>query len=658
MSGREDSYSRVTDADLGPFVKEANSLLARIRWQPELSEDERLAEAQKGWPREVLAQAGGEIALPEEFKILDGDALILSQDTNTVLQVLRDGIAIGLYAQDDVAKRIGLEALEQSDRLRAQGMSTEVRHRKFLLSAVQAYVVAYYTLWNLRDFHEDTRLSMQRTFPGLPELVHDHSVGAQSSVFRSILYYYAELIKPQNGLVNSREELIDATVQYFKAVMRHVKEYIVPGLQEGDLFAEVRYSFDGSGFTISGFDEEYGGLETEVPEIKNVLFTDIIGNHVAKARLKRAVDLMFLRDMTTGENPAMRFGSIPNVFFAQGKPGAGKTLLASALGTLALKRAEQTGLKVRVLIYPRNIVSKYQGVSSERAISFWKSTKQPGVITIVIMDEAEQLIPDRDDDRASSGAKAGTNAFLVATEGADQIDDGSRLVFLATNHAHQCDPAALSRAKEKVEVNGAETVNDYMDFIRLMLGMQDEVFQEVLHLEHPATYTFMYDQEHPPSPNAPKDASPILRGVDAIVGHAREQFGADEYDFFGTLFYQFQRANPGFSLRDLRNIIEATIFGLSQYDIPDSFFDPEQPDYHPLALAEKEQKLRGLLEGYLRESGVRFADIFLENALRQLREIEKVEQIEHDRAVARRVNDFRVYADAVAQASKLGIALS
>lgn len=658
MSGREDSYSPIKDSDLDPFVKEANGLLARIRWRPDLTREERIKFAQQGWPDAVLSPNQVESPIPDDFRVLDGDALVMSPTTNTVLQVLRDGVALGLYVQSDVAKRIGLETMEQADNLAGKGMSTEVRYRKTLLSAIQLYTLSYYVLWHLRDFQEDSRVAMSKPFPGIVEVDHNHTHGVQASVYRSVLHYYAQLIRPQNELVGSRDELVDATVRYFQEVMDHVKNYIIPGLNDGKLFEEIRYSLEGSGFTISGFDEDYANLKTETVELKKVLFTDIIGNHVAKARLSRAVKLMFLRDKVSGENPAMRFGSIPSVFLAQGKPGAGKTLLASAVGTLALQLSEQTGLKVKVMIYPRNIVSKYQGVSSDKAIAFWKQTTDPEYITIVIMDEAEQLIPDRDDDRVSSGAKAGTNAFLVATEGADAIDRGQRLIFLATNHAHLCDSAARSRAKEKVEVNGAETPNDYMDFINLMLRLQDEAFRTVLTLEAPTSYTFMADQKNPPSPDSIKDDTPVVLGLENIRAMVGERFSTGQYDYYGQLFYQFQRANPGFSLRDLRNIIEATIFDMAQFDIPESFFDPEAPDYHPLDLQGKEQELRKRLDAHLRENKVNFAEVFLRNALRQMGEIEKVEQIEHDREVERTVKQLRVHQDARRKAVAHGIDVS
>ncbi|MFC1638397.1 AAA family ATPase [Patescibacteria group bacterium] len=634
------SYLPIKNHDIAVCKPESDRLLVKTEWQATMTRDELARCDSLGWPKSAIPVERGLIDIVTQFKVLAKDALIIPDPLNTILSCIRDGMSIGKFLEDDISKRIGIESLE-ADRRRPGGLTTERererRDKQKLLSVIRLFTMSYYVTWNLRDYMKDDQENINTNFPGV--------IGIETSdpyvAVKSTLYYYGAYMK-HSGKINSDMEALKFTVVYFEKILEYLQEYFISTVKYSETFTQLRYAVEGSGFTVEGFDLEYADVEVAAVELKEVDFSEVIGNHIAKSRFKRAIEFLGLYNPDAQDNATRKLSGFPSVVMIQGKPGGGKTLLMSAVGTYARNILQGAKAPLKIVIYPRNLVSKYQGVSAERVDLFWKSTNDPRYIWVIIMDEAEEILPDRDDDHVSSGAKAGTNGFLVATEGADVKDYGNRIIMIATNHAHMIDSAVRSRIKEKIEVNGAETPHDYIDFIDLVLSHLDAAFDKVVSLRKPKQYEIMSDQGKTHDQIQLKDDSPVINGLDSIVADVNGRFRNKGYDFFGNLCYLFQRANPGFSLRDLRNIMEATIFELTNFNIPSAYYDNEEDGFQSKIFDEQLIELRGLLEVHLKRSKIDFPEILFSNMLRQMKELESIEQIEFNRMVEKELNRQKV----------------
>ncbi|MFC1609100.1 AAA family ATPase [Patescibacteria group bacterium] len=639
------SYLPIGNSDITAHSDIVNDLLMSFKWRTRLSRADIGKNVSLGWPENAIPQERREISIATEFKVLAGDALLIPDPLNTILSVIRDGAAIGGFVVDDISKRVGFKPLD-SERKRSKGSISSEREREWrdkqqLLSVIQLFTLAYYVNWNLRDYQKEELGNTSVEFPG----VIDIDTSSAHAALKSVLYYYGSYLS-LSGKVNSDMEVLKFTVVYFEKVLEYLQEYFISTVRYSETFTQLRYAIEGSGFTIEGFDLEYADVEVEAVELKEVQFDEVIGNHIAKSRFKRAIEFLGLYNPDAKDNATRKLAGFPSVVMIQGKPGGGKTLLMSAVGTYARMIAQNTRAPLKIIMYPRNLVSKYQGVSAERVDRFWKSTNDPRYIWVIIMDEAEEILPDRDDEHVSSGAKAGTNGFLVATEGAEVKDYGNRIVMIATNHAHMIDSAVRSRIKEKIEVNGAETPHDYIDFINLVLSHLDPAFDKVVSLKAPKKYEIMSDQGKTHDQIQLKNDSPVINGLDSIVANVNDRFRSKGYDFFGNLCYLFQRANPGFSLRDLRNIMEATIFELTNFDIPSDYYGNEEDGFQSKIFDEQLVELRELLEGHLKRSKINFPEILFSNMFRQMKELESIEQIEFNRMVEKEMMRQKVFTEA------------
>jgi len=127
-----------------------------------------------------------------------------------------------------------------------------------------------------------------------------------------------------------------------------------------------------------------------------------------------------------------------------GPPGCGKTLIAKAIASTILRRAEKITNDSFVYLKGGEMLSPFVGVAEnnikevfERCRRNFTKTKERSVIFI---DEAEAILPARGSRMSSDVETTIVPTFLSEMDGFEQ---NNSLIILATNHLNQIDPAIL-----------------------------------------------------------------------------------------------------------------------------------------------------------------------------------------------------------------------
>ncbi|MBR0149916.1 MAG: AAA family ATPase [Synergistaceae bacterium] len=175
-------------------------------------------------------------------------------------------------------------------------------------------------------------------------------------------------------------------------------------------------------------DVELSTTRDVVSEVPVVHWSDIGGLDSAKRLLRDAVELplkhavMFEKAKITPSRGIL----------LTGKPGTGKTLLASALGT----ESEVNFISVR----GPELISKWVGDSEKGIREIFKKARQSAP-SILFFDEVDALVPERKNDSgASRVSERTTGQFLSEMDG---LKGKNVLVLAATNRPDLLDRALL-----------------------------------------------------------------------------------------------------------------------------------------------------------------------------------------------------------------------
>lgn len=126
-----------------------------------------------------------------------------------------------------------------------------------------------------------------------------------------------------------------------------------------------------------------------------------------------------------------------------GAPGCGKTMIAKAIASFLLRDQKLTQDSF-VYLKGGELLSPYVGVTENRIKSIFDNAranfKKTGQKSVIFIDEAEAILPTRGSRRSSDVETTIVPTFLSEMDG---FAASETFIILATNHAHQLDPAVI-----------------------------------------------------------------------------------------------------------------------------------------------------------------------------------------------------------------------
>lgn len=186
-------------------------------------------------------------------------------------------------------------------------------------------------------------------------------------------------------------------------------------------------------------------------------------------------------------------GGTPLIILS-GDVGCGKTALAHSIASPLAKRLDK-----RIMVYetPSNIRGAGRvGEISNRITDAFEQVKSKikvGQLGLLIIDEADDLATDRDQNQAHHEDRAGLNVLIKQIDliGRENRELG---VILITNRLKVLDPAIIRRATQVIEFGRPDESSRKLVFERLFKGssLTEKDYQELVEASgHPDTpYSF------------------------------------------------------------------------------------------------------------------------------------------------------------------------
>jgi hypothetical protein len=584
------------------------------------------------------------VQLSEE---LSGGSAILRPEINKVLVSIRDGICIGLHLAMQYSKRSSLDVLQQRNRA---GQLSEPEKAEFgakvtTSSAVALFAAAAYVVNQLATYEQSKISGIKVDFAGAPEL----SFRNPQSALQCLLWHFGRYCTPEAAVVNNNLEMVKLALLYFESVISEVHDKR-DSFMHTEAFTEAAYRLEGTDFTVKGFEINRHTANVSV-EFKKIDFGQIVGNRRAKHQALRTAMILCCYDVKERKNPFLEFGSFPLVEMGYGRPGTGKSLQIAATATKIQELCEKLEMPFLFWPMPAAIVSTFQGGSAERMEDWMRRLTDDDKIVYGPIDDAENNFMNRSREGVSAGVREVISVFLRNTEGASAIVRGNSSIQMFTNLPEIIDPAVLSRVQRRFPIDGAVTIEDFLDQDHLWWKRFASIDAEFVNMKNGTGYEYLANQK-PLRNLAELETLPdeVYRIKDRKIAEAIDRVGKKytktDHGFFGELFFAVRKYYPSFSSRDVRNIQSAVDSRILDFDLPHEWFeDPKlfyKRDYTckvELLRAEVKRNMKGLS----------FHEIRFDETVRYLDTLAGIAQVDFERQVAEAVRRIDVHMEAEQQ---------
>jgi hypothetical protein len=625
----------IKSEQLNEFTSRTNALLAKVEWQPKagvMSKDVPTDSAVPTYRESSLSPVATEsISLLKIARTISRDEALLSSDVNHCMQVVREGLKIGMYLSKLYTETSGLDRLvEQNQRGGlADAQKGEFRGKYTTASAISVFATAYYVSSELADYKAEELGNIQMDFRGVPEVSLQNPVRA----LQCLLFYYGMYI--DSPAIKTDLDFVKMTHLYFRAVVDEIK-LREASFEHEEAFVNQVYKLEQGDFSVHGFNVDIRGGETSM-EFNRVELSSIVGNREAKHSARRLVERLLCYDPKTKKNPFNELGGFSTLRMGYGKPGTGKSLQIAATATMLSDYCKVLNIPFLFWPMPDTIVSTFQGGSAERMVAWMKPLRDTSKIIYAPIDDGENNLEDRMRQGVSAGVREVIGVFLRYTEGAYAVNHGNTAIEIFTNLPDQIDKAVLSRIVARFAIDGAETWQDFLDQDHLWWRKYLKIDQDFISMKDPVDYTYLAAQALLSSVSDLQGQSePKEERIKNIFNSVKRQFDISEHRFFASLYEAVHKEFTFFTSRDVRNIQQAVNNRIMDFEFPQEWFgDPAlffAKDYET-----KKSMLTELMKGNMQ--GLSFADVRLQEAIKYLDNMVRIAAVTRERQIDEMVED-------------------
>ena len=638
----------IKKSELAIVRDEASSYLKGIQWEQGYKAKNRdnsnkkednillyLSKATSGsGTREITSVSKTILALK---KRLLPDSIAIPLYLNQTLFSVQEGISIGIWLKDSYYDASGLSVLNEAKATLSGEQKREYESKLNTATAFMLFGTAYYILYELRDKASDDLSVMKNKFAGIPEL----SLQSPLKGISCALFYFDRYLNHPD-LITSDKDVIDFAAVYFEALIDEI-QLRRSSLDHTEVITDRTYKLEDSEFAVSGWENVFAGAAKSV-EFNQVKFEDIVGNRDAKHFARRLTERILSYDFSTKKNPFQELGGFMPVFMGYGIPGTGKSMLIAAIATMLKERCEHLSIPFLFHPMPDTLISTFQGGSAEKMVQWMKPMQDPTRIIFAPIDDAENNLQERTAQGVSAGVKEVIGVFLRYTEGAYAVNYGNSSIGLFTNLPEQLDKAVISRIQGRFKIDGARTTADFLDQDYLWWNKLENTMPDFVNMKDPK-YTYLSDQ------GLAANLGEILQQVEKpteervleIYDRVEKDHKTTEHEFYADLYKEIQKQFPFFSSRDVRNIQSAVSLRLTDFDLPEEWFDnPEayfQKDYDT-----KYAMLQELMRANMK--GLNFSDIRRQEVVRYLDNMAIIADTDFKRKVDKQVMQMNINLEA------------
>ncbi|QHI36705.1 hypothetical protein IMCC3317_20700 [Kordia antarctica] len=566
------------------------------------------------------------------------DSVALPLALNETLFNLQEALAIGLWIRDSYYDASGLSILHE----KRTGLSTDQRKeyesKQQTATAFMVFSLSYYLVSRLKEKATEDNKVMQNKFAGIPEV----SVLSPMKGISCLLFYYDKYMNLP-GFISSEQDVIDFTVLYFESYLNEIIQR-KGALDFTEVITDRTYLLEDSEFSIAGWDTVFTGSAKSI-EFNPIRFEQIVGNKDAKHFAKRLVERMMSYDIATQKNPFQELGGFMPVFMGYGIPGTGKSMLIAAIATMLKERCDHLNIPFLFHPMPDTVVSTFQGGSAEKMVQWMKPMQDPTRLIFAPIDDAENNLQERTAQGVSAGVKEVIGVFLRYTEGAYAVNHGNSAIGLFTNLPEQLDKAVISRIQGRFKIDGARTEHDFLDQDYIWWRKLEKTLPGFVSMKDHPDYKYLSDQGL--VANAGEILGQLERPTEekiaAIYDKVLAKDSLNSHTFYSNLYGSVQKEFPFFSSRDIRNIQSAISLRLTDFNLPEDWF--ENPElYFQKEYDTKLGMLKELMTANMK--GLNFADVRKQEVIRYLDNVATIADTDFSRKVEQQIMQMKIGTEA------------
>ncbi|GEQ85554.1 ATPase AAA [Patiriisocius marinistellae] len=562
------------------------------------------------------------------------DSVAIPLRLNQSLFALQEGLTMGIWVKDSYYDASGLSGLNERKSNLDVSQRREYESKMQTATAFMLHGIATRILFDLKPAIADDLSVMKNKFAGIPEL----SLSSPLKGISCLLFYYDKYLAHPEMIAND-EDVIRFTVVYFEAVISEIQMRI-SSLDYTETITDRTYKLEKSEYAVSGWENANEGTAKSV-EFNKIEFEEIVGNRDAKHFARRLTERMLSYDFTAKKNPFQELGGFMPVFMGYGIPGTGKSMLIAAIATRLKKHCDELEIPFLFHPMPDTLISTFQGGSAEKMVQWMKPLSDPTKLIFAPIDDAENNLQERTARGVSAGVKEVIGVFLRYTEGAYAINYGNSSIGLFTNLPEMLDKAVINRVQGRFKIDGARSIPDFIDQDYIWWRKFEKTMPDFVKMKNPEDYKFLSAQ------GLAKNLGEILNVSDKpteekileIYQKTEKLYGADQHLFYAELYKNAQESFPFFSSRDIRNIQSAISLRLTDFDLPQDWFnDPTR--YFKKDYDTKYGMLQELMKANMK--GLNFSDIRRQEVVRYLDNVATIADTDFKRKVEQRLHDMEV----------------
>ena len=606
----------IRHSELLEHAQRASSLLTAVKWtaKPAVlsSPGDKPATGAPAW-REVRASTARdeELSIFKSAKRISADPLLLAEEINYALTVLRRAIQIGVHLSKLYTRASNLDSLidQNGKGLLSGNALSEFRAKYQTASAISIFVLAYHVVHELQGYKIEQVGKAKTEYTGIPEV----NLRGPVDAINCALFYFAAYLEKTD--VKTPYEFVRMALEYFKGIIDEL-ELKSKSFEFTEPFTQRTYVLEDSDFVIDGFKAELNGGVASV-EFNRTDVSTIVGNRDAKHYARRLAERIVCFRPETKRNIMFELGGFPEISLGYGEPGTGKSLLIAATATMIHDLCQMLGLPFRFHPMPDTIISTFQGGSGERMYEWMRHLSDPAWVTYAPIDDAENNLEERTRQGVSAGVREVIACFLRNTEGAYAKKYGNSAIGIYTNIPEQIDRAVMSRVIGRAYIGGAIDPKDFIDQDYLWWKRYRELDSTFINMEDPQGYVYLESQRLVGSLLQIQEAitEPRDERVREVFHKVSKDHRREEHAFFGAFFAGVKKVFPFFTSRDLRNIQRAIDGRIMDFDLPRDWF--ENPEvFFRVDHDQQTAMVRELMKGTMK--GLSFTDIRLGEAIRYI----------------------------------------